>query len=281
MTTRCQPRKLAASTPRGTPPLACTGTSMSHFLLKFFYYWALPPGCIIVALALLTWFARGTRLWVRLGMGLTTLVLYVSSLGPVGWGLIDRLENWYPRADPSKADVILMLGSGVSTTVQDMKEQAVLTPETTYRLFAVARLHKMTGLPILLSGGSSPNNLALSEAAVAKRYLQDMGISEQVIRVEPASMTTKENILFSKVILAEHGYKHPLLVTSGFHMPRGMEICRQAGIEALPYPLEMVGTDDGSTPVYMNTVPNSWGAWATATALREMLGLLDLKLRGL
>ena len=118
-------------------------------------------------------------------------------------------------------------------------------------------------------------------AAVAKRYLLDMGINEQSIHVEPTSMTTKENILFSKVILAEHGYKHPLLVTSGFHLPRGMEICRQAGIEALPYPLEMVGPDDGSSPAYMNTVPTSSGAWATATALREMLGLLDLKLRGL
>lgn len=35
---------------------------MSHFLIKFFYYWVLPPGCIIAVLALLTRLARGRHL---------------------------------------------------------------------------------------------------------------------------------------------------------------------------------------------------------------------------
>ncbi|MBP3266831.1 MAG: YdcF family protein, partial [Ruminococcus sp.] len=86
----------------------------------------------------------------------------------------------------------------------------------------------------VVSGGQGSDE-AISEAECMKIYLTEKGIAPERIFMEDKSTTTKENLAFSKKLIAENGLPQKVtLVTDGFHQLRAEMLAEKEGIDS-PY----------------------------------------------
>lgn len=84
---------------------------------------------------------------------------------------------------------------------------------------------------MVVSGGRGSDE-PVAEADAMARYLHDRGIDDRDIRREDRSTTTRENLLFSRAVLAAEG---PLsgdvvVVTNNFHALRAASFARELGL---------------------------------------------------
>lgn len=240
-----------------------------------------PPG--IVLLVALLGFILGIR-WQRAGVmviGAAFTVLLVFSLPVTGYRLIAALESGVsPLAAPSpqaarrQADAIVVLGGG---RVEDAAEYGGDTVNgfTLERLRYAVRLHRATGLPLLLSGGS-PAGETIPEAALMRQTLaQDFHVPAKWI--EGKSRTTYENALYTKVTLAGAGIRRVYLVTHAWHMPRAMWAFAQHDLDPIMAPTLAMDQDYGVA--LLDYLPSARGLALSSRALNEWLGLLWYKYR--
>ncbi|HML34183.1 YdcF family protein [Sporomusa sphaeroides] len=121
-------------------------------------------------------------------------------------------------------------------------------------------------------------NIIHNEAQISKRILMDLGVADNKIFIEDKSLTTTENALFTKAILMQYGFSKPILVVSGFHLPRAVINFERAGIDVLPYPTDY--RVSRTTRLYVNKFSPSYDAlWNSGTALREYLGIAALRFK--
>ena len=115
----------------------------------------------------------------------------------------------------------------------------------------------------VVSGGQGSDE-AISEAECMKIYLTENGIAPERIFMEDKSTTTKENLAFSKKLIAENGLPQKVtLVTDGFHQLRAEMLAEKEGIDS-PYNIS------GYTA--FNVTPTYW--------VREWFGIVYYKLFG-
>ena len=93
---------------------------------------------------------------------------------------------------------------------------------------------------IIVTGGA-PDGSEMSEASVAKKYLLEQGVPDNVVLTEDTSTITQENLENSKVIMDEYGYETAIivsdpLVSDPLHMKRAMLLAEDAGITAYSSP---------------------------------------------
>ena len=82
--------------------------------------------------------------------------------------------------------------------------------------------------PIMIPSGGKGSDEKISEAEAMARYLIDKGIPPEKIIKEDQSLTTFENIKFSKRIIdSREGSKYTVLVTSNYHVYRALRYCRK------------------------------------------------------
>jgi uncharacterized SAM-binding protein YcdF (DUF218 family) len=199
----------------------------------------LPPGGPLLlgcaGLAVLGRAPRAGRALIAAGLG-ALLLLSVPVVGEV----LSRLAERYPPLDlarPPPADLIVVLGGGIRRNPAG-EAGAVPQPETLERLAYGARLARVTGLPLLLSGGSVEPGEA--EALVMQRALKaDFGLEARWL--EARSRTTRENARATAALLAPLGSRRVLLVTTANHMQRALAEFAAAGVAAVPAPVGGTG----------------------------------------
>ena len=85
---------------------------------------------------------------------------------------------------------------------------------------------------VVVSGGQGSNE-PTSEARCMADYLMDGGVPEDQILLEDRSHNTKENLLYSKELLAAEGiqveYADVLVVSNGFHLTRTRMLAERFG----------------------------------------------------
>ena len=85
---------------------------------------------------------------------------------------------------------------------------------------------------VVVSGGQGSNE-PVSEAACMAGWLEERGISEDRIFQEDQSSNTKENLIFSKDLLAREGIDvgetDVLVVSNGFHLTRARMLAERFG----------------------------------------------------
>lgn len=85
---------------------------------------------------------------------------------------------------------------------------------------------------LVVSGGQGSNE-PVSEAACMAGWLEERGISEDRIFQEDQSSNTKENLIFSKDLLAREGIDvgetDVLVVSNGFHLTRARMLAERFG----------------------------------------------------
>ena len=130
---------------------------------------------------------------------------------------------------------------------------------------------------LLFTGGeSSLFPTGQSEAKVASRYFDRMGIEPSRIIYEDASRNTFENSELSARLPGVDTKARWLLVTSASHMPRAMATFAHTGWNVTAYPVDYTSTVEASLFSYSL----AGGASAWQVVLREWIGLLVYRATG-
>ncbi len=236
--------------------------------------WAL----VLAALALVWQRQRPAR--ARLLLTLALLDLVAFSLGPVANALYGRLESratstFHP--DPPY-DVVVVLGGMVDGAASRRSGELELNDAADRISRAAILLRTGQARMALLSGGNvfpRPGDPP-PEAEALARWMRDQGIEPDRLVVEPRSRNTHENAVESAAIIAAHGWRRVLLVTSAWHAPRALGCFRAVGLSP-----DLLPVDHRSSGVVgFVWVPRAAALSASTDVLREMFGGLVYRAMG-
>jgi uncharacterized SAM-binding protein YcdF (DUF218 family) len=232
----------------------------------------MPPGGIALLLLAAFFLVHGVlgRLFLFVGIAVLTLI----SLPVVSIKLMEGLET-YPaiavgQPPPADAEAILILGAGRYEGAPeyggDTVDQIGLT-----RLRYGARLHRATGLPIYVSGGSPAGESPPMGRLMASALKDDYGI--EVAGIEDQSLTTWENAAFSAPMLRAGGIDKVLLVTSAWHMPRALDAFGRFRVPVIAAPTGFVSVPGRTAPDRVSDfLPGMKAMTNSYYAIREYLG---------
>ena len=233
-----------------------------------------PTGFVVLMAAGLlmrgTWRRTGRRVvWV----GLLALILF--GMPVVSHSLLAGLESGLPTTPPADhpPQAIVVLGGDV---IRARTEKLGIRPGllTLDRLRTAAALQRRTGLPILVTGGTTQPHTAAVGLVMAESLTDDFGTPPRW--VETTSLDTRENALFSADILREAGITSVYVVTHAWHMRRAVLAFRPTGLTATAFP---TSPDDPIGPDLSDFLPRV-SSWQTGFyALHEWIGNVWYSLR--
>lgn len=248
------------------------------FLLKkIIAVFLLPPALplLIVAFA-----AVIKQRWQRAGRWLMALGLIAAWLLTtplvLSW-IVSPLEN-APVLNLSQvppAQALVILGGGRRGSAEEYGGETV-NSLTLERVRYGARVGKVTGLPVLLTGGA-PSGGTAEAILMARALTEDFDLKPRWL--ESQSLDTRDNADMSARILLPLGVKKILLVTHASHMRRATAEFQRAGFEVVPAPTaSLLSSNPVNGP--FGILPDARAAFGVWVGLHEWLGLLALQLRG-
>lgn len=218
--------------------------------------------------------------------GLTLLIgglsaLYLLSTPLVASLLVRGLEI-HPAlaldALPEGPQAIIVLAAGREDDAREFGGRDAVGPLTLVRLRYAALLHRQSGLPILVAGGGTPEEIPSLADLMAQSLERDFGVP--VRWRETRSLNTAENAFNSAAILREAEVRQVFLVTHAWHMRRAARVIGVAGLDPVPAPTAFIGPHDGLVLGEAgNYVARSSGLLASTFALHEWLGLIWYRIR--
>jgi len=160
------------------------------------------------------------------------LLLLLLSIPAVGVFLVRSLDTSPPFEISSATDAkaIVILGGGTRRDAPDYGGDT-LGELTLERVRYGARIARLTGLPVLVTGGSVYGGEP--ESKLMRQALErEFGVA--VRWAEDRSRTTHENAVYSAAILRDAGIGSVVLVGHSFDMPRARAEFAAAGIRTYP-----------------------------------------------
>jgi len=139
---------------------------------------------------------------------------------------------------------------------------------TILRLRYAAYLQKRTGLPVLVAGGIEKSET--TEADLMYKVLREEYQVKAGIYIENQSQNTFENARRVKKLLKEHHFKHILLVSSAFHMPRALAAFEDVEIIVTPAPTDFY--NNSMDYEFGDFLPHSLALRQNYLALHEIIG---------
>jgi uncharacterized SAM-binding protein YcdF (DUF218 family) len=226
--------------------------------------------------------ARAGRVLLAIGLAsawLTSMPLGAQLIARWVEGDLSALTDERLReelAGPRPPGAIVILAGGVTHDERERPHRDSVNALTLQRLAQGARIARLTGLPMLLSGGRAPDR-EYAEAALMARVLEEsLGLSARWI--EDTSRDTAGNARLTAERLRAAGVGRIVLVTQAYHMRRSQAAFEAAGLEVLAAPHGFMGgvkvDGIGSFLPSAGAVRTSW------LALHEALGLVWYRLRG-
>lgn len=238
----------------------------------------LPPGnlwLLLLAGFVLLCLRKRTAGLMVVGAGLAAFYLLAT---PVIAGRLNALVQTAPvlsdaAARDASAQAIVVLSAGLHLDSPEYGGPTV--DETTLeRIRYGARLHRLTGAPMLVSGGRPPGSMVTLAGAMKESLDKDFGITD--VLVEDRSRDTHENAVFSAEVLSRKGIHKILLVTHASHMPRAAQAFRDAGLDVVPAPTIFTQVSADSLTSF---IPRLSGLRESHDAFYELTGRLWYRLR--
>jgi uncharacterized SAM-binding protein YcdF (DUF218 family) len=215
---------------------------MFFIISKVLGFFALPSNIIVVPglLGVLLIGGKYTQLGVRLAAG-SVLLIAICGFSPLGTALLLPLENRFAPWDPTHGppDGIVVLGGALENAVSAARADVSLNEAAERMTSAVELARRFPAAKIVFSGGNGelfPQGP--SEAELALRLFERLGVARSRVRVDDRSRNTVENAIFSKAVAAPKPGERWLLVTSAHHMPRAVGAFRRIGFDVDPYPVD-------------------------------------------
>lgn len=241
---------------------------------------ALVDPVVLVLLLLLAGLAVG-RIRRRLGIVLVLggiAMLYLLA-APLPSEPLRRLAEWPAAETAARAaappltqasqtpQAIVVLGAGIYKEAPEYGGDSVdaLSLE---RIRYGARLHRQTGLPVLVTG-AGPGTRSVAQS-MRRALTEDFGVP--VRWVEEWARTTHENATRSAAMLRAEGIETIYLVTHAAHLPRARQSFARAGLAVVPAPT--VFTASGSESVLRRLIPRTTTLVRSHYALHELVGRL-------
>ena len=222
-------------------------------LSKIFLLLAKPGNFLVLLLAagaaMLFWRSERVSRTGRRILALAALAAAAVATTALPDLVLAPLENRFPQPAhlPERIDGIIVLGGAVDEVVSAARGQVTLAPGAARLSETVALARRHPEARILFTGGSGRLFPAgLSEAEVAKRFFEEMGVDAARLTFEDRARNTYENALFGKRLAEPKVGQHWVLVTSAAHMPRAAGVFRAQGWEVIPYAVDYRTTGDGS-----------------------------------
>lgn len=267
----------------------CSKLIMFVFLSKFMPILVYPLGlaCVFLVVALLA--GRKTRLW-RAAVIVALTLLWVGGNRWVAASLTRGLEWQYLAADDiPHGRVIVLLGGG--TSPQEAPRPMVELNAAGDRVLYAAWLYQQRKAEhILVSGGNITwtGNHRSTPADDMVTLLGMMGVPSNAIWIQNRSQNTREDVEYSRVMLAEKGIDEIILVTSAMHMPRSVGLFEKQGFKVIPAPVDFKVTEQywqniwhGSfQSMVIGLLPGVDNLSVTSAALKEYIGILVYGLMG-
>lgn len=158
---------------------------------------------------------------------LLTLVLIGTFFFAIMFGLVMVGAHDVIRGDPQVMIVLgcrVMPGGEPSILLQDRLD------------IALDYLDDHPDMTVVVSGGQGSNE-PTSEAACMADYLEEHGVDSDQILLEDQSSNTKENLIYSRELLEEHGIvvlrDEVLVVSNGFHLTRAQMLAERYGYKSV------------------------------------------------
>lgn len=236
-----------------------------------------PPGILILMLLASFLLARGVL--ARLLIFVTGAVYTLMTLPVVAILLTVPLEPDPPLTQgtiPAQAQAILVLGAG-SVMAPELGGRT-LDAHSLARIRYAAHLHRLTALPIYVTGG----NLSESEPPVgplmAETLQSELGVP--VAGVESESRTSWENAALAKPMLERDGIAQVLLVSDASHLPRAVEAVERAGVRVTPAPTGFLHYPGWEQDLGLTDwLPSARAFMDSSYAIREHLGRVWYQIR--
>ncbi len=251
--------------------------SISWFFTNLLAAFLLPPLSLVLLGCLGWWLARRFRFAGNTIIITSIALLLALSTGAGSRLLVAPLENRsLPVPNPKMVDAkaIVILGGGRSFAAPEDDNRDQPSAQTLARLRHGARLYRMTGLPILVSGGA-PDRGGESEAAVMARALRE-DFHIPVRWIEGTSENTAQNATHAATMLREAGIDRVLLVTDAMHMSRAMQIFSKTSLMVVPAATDFRSHKPLSVADF---IPSAGGLQSSHYALHEWIGLVWYRLR--
>lgn len=163
----------------------------------------------------------------------------------------------------------VLLSGGLARPPADAQDYGALTRSSQERVAVAARLLAAQPQARMLITGGGP--FAVPEAAVMASLLQQLGIAQQRLTVEPLAFTTWDNAIEARRFrpaLADRIW----LVTSPLHMPRAMRTFERAGFTVCPAPTASQYLPPGGSIGYY--LPQSSALEKTEQSVHELIGMV-------
>lgn len=191
-----------------------------------------------------------------------------------GDGLISTLERRIPPLDMERMqpfDAICVLGGG--TDVSDADGPGLANGGD--RIALAARLWHDGKMKVLVVSGSSIGTMERERdmAQESAIILRGLGVDPRaIIQVPAGAVNTTQEIAAYGLLIREHGWTRVGLVSSAWHLPRALRLCRAAGLEMVPLGADRRGRFRGWSPFWL--IPQSQGFDCVQRACWEYLGML-------
>lgn len=200
-------------------------------------------------------------------------LLYLLSTPFVAETALQTLEmSPTPNLANNSAQTIVVLGGGAYFNAIEYGGPTV-GHATLERLRYAAHLHRLTGKPILVSGGD-PQGSGTPEAAQMKAVLEN-DFRVPVKWTEEASDNTRQNAYNSFVLLKKEEITQIYLVTHAWHMPRAAREFEQAGFKVIP--AATAYTTQRKIGI-LAFIPNARALQQSQLFLHEVIGMLWYRL---
>lgn len=246
------------------------------YLSKILPVFVYPVGLtlLLALLAGLCWLFRWRRL-AGVGIVLAIAVLWVAATPAVGAFLYGRIEQRYPPvavADAPVADAIIVLGGVVAQPVPPRVTSDL--SDAVDRVVHAARLYRAGKAPrVVVAAGNLPWEPDVRpEAELIAELLVEWGVPRDALLLDTASRNTAENAANTRTLMAQHGLRTGLLVTSAGHMPRALALFRAAGVAAIPCSTDL-RVADGQRSTVFDWLPDVRALELSTLAVKEWLGL--------
>ena len=224
-----------------------------------------PTGFLLLAAVGLGIQRRFPRVGRSLAAGGIILLLAIS-VPVVADHLTDVVDasTVFQRSNAEGAQAIVILGGGIRRDAPEYGGDTlgILTLE---RVRYGARLARLTGLPVLVSGGSV---LGGTPEAVVMRAALESEFGVGVRWVEAYSRTTHENAVRSAELLRQQGIQRVVLVAHNFDMLRARAEFAAQGIDTVP---AATGVRDEGDYTFLEFLPSMAGLQQSYYAMYEIL----------
>ncbi|UHD44373.1 YdcF family protein [Aureimonas altamirensis] len=254
---------------------------MFFYLSKIFWFGVQPLSLVMILIAfglvagLVGW--RKLSAWLT-GVGLASLL--VIGLSPLGLLMMNGLEDRIPRPPlPERVDGIIILGGALDTRVSGLRGEPELNDAADRVTEGVALARRFPQARVIFSGGNASVFADdISEAGVAGRLMESLGLEPGRIELEDRSRDTYENAVQTRQMAEPKPGEVWLLVTSAFHMPRAVGCFRVVGFDVVPWPVDY-RTPTGAA-VWRPSAANIRNVEKVHFAIREYIGLAAYWLSG-